>query len=138
METIKEYKSFNENKSIEELEFNITEYVTSLENFKFEIQFYRVLLDKPIFKPHVMNLYETLVKFKNEINNLNENSTDLLNELNSHAHHIRNKIECDNVACDSFFINEHDAIQRKVFNFKIKIFNLKFRLFQYIESVINN
>ena len=85
-----------------------------------------------------MNLYETFAKFKNEINSLNKNTKELLNELNSHAHHIRNKIECDNIACDSFFISEQDNLDGKVFKFNIKIFNFKFRLFQYIESVIIN
>ncbi len=138
METLQVFKSFNDNKSIEELEFNITKGEASLENFKFELQFYNSLLDKPIFKPHEMNLYETLLKFKNEIHALNENCKDLLSELNSHAHQIRIKIECEDMACDNFFIKNHDAIQLKVFNFKIKIFNFKFRLFQYLESVINN
>ena len=138
METINAHKCFNENKSIEEMEFNISKYVTSLENFKFELHFYKVLLNKPIFKPQVMNLYETFAKFKNEINSLNKNTKELLNELNSHAHHIRNKIECDNIACDSFFISEQDNLDAKVFKFNIKIFNFKFRLFQYIESVIIN
>ena len=138
METLQTYKSFNENKSIEELEYNITKYITSLENLKFELHFYKVLLDKPIFKPHVLNLYEKFVKFKNEINSLNKNSSDLLDELSSHAHHIITKMECDNVACDSFFINRHDTLESKIFKLKIKIFNFKFRLFQYIESVIIN
>lgn len=137
MESLQVYKSYNENKSIQELEFNIKQYINSIENFKFDLQFYKALLDKPIFKPHVMNLYENLYKFKNEIKILNINNSDLLNELNSQNHQIRNKIESDNSVCDRFFIKNYDDLELRVLNFKIKIFNFKFRFYQYTESVIN-
>jgi hypothetical protein len=138
METLQAYKSFNDNKSIEELEFTISSELTNIENFKFELQFFKSLLDKPIFKPHVMNIYENLIKFKNEINILNTACEELVDELNSHAHQIKTKIECDDMACDNFFIKTQDTIDLKVFNFKIKIFNFKFRLFQFLEGVISN
>ena len=138
METSHLYKSFNNNKSIEEMQYTIISETTIIENLKFELQFYKALLSKPIFKPHVMNLYERLVTFKNEINTINEYGVSLLSELSSHANQIRNKIECDNLACDNFFIKKQDTIEHKIFNFKAEIFNLKFRLFQYIESATIN
>lgn len=138
MEAIEVYRSFNSNKSIEELQYNISRNITTIENLKFELQFYKFLLSKTIFKPHVINLYERLTQFKNEIITMNESSITLINELNSHAHQIRNKIECEDLACDNFFIKNHDDLELKVFRFNTNIFNFKFRLFQYIESVIIN
>ena len=138
METLQTYKSFTEDKSIEEIQFNILTDITSLENLKFELQFYKLLLDKPIFKPHEFNLFETLVKFKIEIQTLNENCIELLSALSSDAKLIANKIECEDLACDNFFIKNHDAIKLKIFNFNEKIFIFKFRLFQFVESVIIN
>lgn len=138
MEVQQTYKSFNSNKSIEELQYKILRDLTRFENLKFELKFYKSLLNKPIYKPRVMNLYETLAKFKNEINAINESLIGLLNELSSHANQIRNKVECEDMACDNFFIKKHDDIELKVFNFNIKIFNFKFRLFQYMECVIIN
>ena len=137
METLQSYKSFADDKSIEELQYHILTDISSLENLGFELQFYKSLLDKPIFKPQVINLYENLVKFKNEIQALNENSMDLLHELSSYANQIANKIECEDIACDHFFIKEYNAVKHKVFNFNEKIFIFKFRLFQYLDSVIN-
>jgi len=138
METLQAYKSFTDDKSIEEIQFNILMDITSLENLKFELQFYKVLLEKPIFKPHEINLYETLVKFKTEIQAMNEDSAALLHDLSLDAKLIGNKIECEDLACDQFFIAKHDAVKQKIFNFNEKIFIFKFRLFQFIESVIIN
>ena len=138
MEAIEVYRSFNSNKSIEELQYNVSRHKTTIENLKFELHFYKFLLSKAIFKPHVINLYERLTKFKNEIMAMNEIGINLINELNSHAHLIRNKIECEDLACDNFFIKNHDDLELKVFSFNTEISNFKFRLFQYMESVINN
>ncbi|WP_341215627.1 hypothetical protein [uncultured Wocania sp.] len=135
---IPKYQSFNIDKSIEELQYNTLKEQTSLENLKFELYFYKMLLSKPIFKPHFMNLYERLTKFKNEIDTMNKNVVSLLNDLSNHAHQIRKKMECDDLVCDNFFVKKHDEIELKVFNFKTKIFNFKFRLFQYLESVMIN
>jgi hypothetical protein len=138
MKTLQTYKSFNNDKSIEELQYNLLKDVTGLENLKFELKFYKTLLGKPIYKPHTLNLYERLTQFKKEVNTINKNTTSILIELNSHAHQLSNKIECDEIACDNFFIKTHDNIELKVFNLKTKVFNFKFRLFQFLENVINN
>ena len=132
------YKSFNTDKTIEELQYSIVKDTNMFENLKFELRFYKSLVTKPIFKPHVLNLYETLEKYKNEISNLHKDIEALLNELNSHEHQISNKIECEDLACDNFFIKKHETIEEKAFNLNNKIYNLKFRLLQYIESVIYN
>lgn len=138
METPQVYKNFNEDKTIEEFEYNISNDIRNLENFKFELNFFKMLLDKPIFKPHAMNIFEKLQAFKNEISVLNKSNSSLIDELNSHAHKIRGKIECEDLACDNFFIQYQVDLENKIFNHKIKIFDFKFTLFQYVESVIIN
>ena len=63
---------------------------------------------------------------------------ELLNDLSADAKLVGNKIECDDLACDHFFIKAHDAVKHNIFNFNEKIFIFKFRLFQFIEGVINS
>lgn len=138
MEAIQNYKSFNSNKSIEELQYNILKNIMRLENLKLELEFYLTLIDKPIFKNNMMNLYERLANFKSEMKDIDKNRVALLNDSYKHNNHISNKIECDDVACDNFFIKQQDAIELKTFNFHKTISDFKFRLFQYLESVFIN
>ncbi|MFD2724685.1 hypothetical protein [Hyunsoonleella rubra] len=138
MEAIYTYQSFNRDKSIDELYYNTLREENYLENLKFELQFIKNLLDRPIFKVRTMNLYEKLAVFKNEINAVNKISNSLLDELNANAGKIKRKIEFEDVDYDDAFKSEYDDIELKVFNLKTKIFNLKFRLFQYLEGVIIN
>ena len=58
METKPVYKSFNSNKSLEELLYFITNDLQRLTELKIELQFYTILIDKPIFIKNVMNLFE--------------------------------------------------------------------------------
>ncbi|QFZ53675.1 hypothetical protein FEZ18_02080 [Oceanihabitans sp. IOP_32] len=132
------YKSFNSTKSIEALKYATSLDIVNLENIKIDLDFYKTLLKKSIYKPQVLDLYERLVIFKREIATLDTTCTALLSALQQHANQISNKIECDDVACDNFFIQEHDALELQVFNFKTEIANFKFRFFQYIESVVMN
>ncbi|GAA4810313.1 hypothetical protein [Litoribaculum gwangyangense] len=138
MEPIQNYISFNSNKSILELQYSISSEIYKMENLKLELEFYLILLDKPLFESYTINLYERLTDFKKEAKGINESRIHLLESLYSHANHISNKIECDNIACDNFFIKQHDEIELTVFNFHKTISDFKFRLFQYLESVLIN
>lgn len=138
MKTQETYKSFNSNKSIEELQYNISSAISILENLSLELEFYEHLLDKPIYKKHAINLYERLTNYKNEIKGINTKRVNLLNELYSHTNHIKIKIECEDLACDNYFVKEHEDIELKIFGFYNALSNFKFKLFQYLESVLVN
>lgn len=136
METFQSYKSFNSNKSIEELKYNMRHFEIELKDVKFELQFYNFIIEADVFKPHVFNLFEKLEKYKNQINSIEEHRAHLLEDINTHINLITNKIECDDMACDNFFIKKYEGIESKIFDFK-KILNaLKLNLFQFLESVI--
>jgi len=136
MEALQVYKSFNSNKSIEELQYNVSREISKLENLNLELEFYLLLIEKPIFKNHVMNLFETLNNLKSELKIFNTHRINLLNDLQTHYNQIINKIECDDIACDNFFINEHDDIELKIFNFNNNLLDFKFKLLQYLHNVI--
>ncbi|WOD42966.1 hypothetical protein [Hwangdonia lutea] len=137
MKKLKAYTSFNHTKTTEELHDRILRDITNLENIKFELNFYKSLLSKSIFKPQEMNLYENLVKFKRELHVLKKANKGLLSELNLHVNQIK-KMKIEGVVCDSLCIKKHDDLELKIFSFKTKIFDFKFRLFQYLESVFIN
>lgn len=127
--------SYNSNKSIEELRYNLSNHVTILEDLKLDLDFYLALFERPIFEPQIMNLYENLVLLKKEITHINEKRMILLNKLQTETNKISNKIECDDLACDNYFISEYDALEQEIFNYRNVVSNFKFRLFQYMQSV---
>jgi len=136
METKPVYKSFNSNKSLEELLYFITNDLQRLTELKIELQFYTILIDKPIFIKNVMNLFEKLSELKNRIIQLENTRIKLLIKIKSHINLISNKIVCQDTVCDIFFIDAYNEVEKETFNFDKEILNFKSRYYEYIQGVI--
>ena len=138
METKIDYKSFNTDKNIEELKYNLLQERETFRNLIIEEEFYKKLLNAPIYKTNKLNLFETLEGFKNELKNSAETNKLLLNEIGMQLFQIDKKLECDDLVCDNFFINELDDLELKIHDFLLNITSLKSRMFEYIQDVIIN
>ncbi|PQJ68830.1 hypothetical protein [Polaribacter butkevichii] len=136
MEANKSYKSFNENKSIEELKYNMLQYTIRIEEELIEYKFYQNLIEASTFKGNSMNLFENLEMFKKDIKTTEKEAFALLDEIKLHSNSISNKIECDDLSCDNFFINKHNELEEKTYNFFRKCKAFKIQMFQYLESVL--
>ena len=136
METINPYKSFNTDKSIEELQYEMLQYKIRLEDLSYTLHFLKKIVESDVYQPQVINLFETLANFKKDIEAINKKRVLLLKEVDEYKSHIKIKIECDDLACDNFFINEHDELEQKLHLFFVNVSNLKIKAFQYLESVI--
>ncbi|MBJ6367497.1 hypothetical protein [Snuella sedimenti] len=138
MEAFQVYRSFNADKPIEELQYIMEAYQIELRNLKSELQFYKFLVEAAIFKPHVINLFEMLEQFKSKLKKMEVNRMGLLNKIGAHSNQIANKIECEDVACDAFFIKKHDTLEHEVHNFNQQVSNFKLNMYQYIQGVVKN
>jgi len=138
METQEKYKSFNSNKSFNELLYNMEAEALRLNDLKFELQFYTTLLYKPIFKTRTANLFEILARYKYDIGILQEKRLKLLNRINDYILQINNKIESRATAFNGNFINNYDGLEMEIFNFHLQISDFKFGYFEYIQSVSLN
>lgn len=134
MEPQQGYKSFKGAKSLEELQYNLTKHLAWLKDLKFELQFYTAIMDRPIFKTQVMNLFETVSGLKKDIGQLEEERMVLLHLITSHLDHITKKTEeQDN---DQLFTDKYDAAEKELFSFNDKISQFKFGFYQYMQSVM--
>lgn len=136
METDNLYKSFINEKAIEELQYNMLQYKTRLLYVKVEQDFYNMLINAPIFKPRVINLYERLEQFRRGIKQTEILVSALLIEVNSHINKISSKMESEDLVGDGFFLKEHEELEHRIYDFLMKSIESKSQLFQYIQSVL--
>jgi hypothetical protein len=136
METKIAYKSFNTNKTTEELQYNILQEREIFRNLILEQEFYTALLSAPIYKSQKLNLFETLEGFKSEIEKTTQRTKVLLNEIGMQLFQIDKKVECEDLLCDNFFIKEIDDLEYKIANFRVDITALKLGIFTYLQHVI--
>ncbi|WP_339885533.1 hypothetical protein [Polaribacter vadi] len=136
MKTKNEYKSFNTDKSIKELKYNLLQQRETFGNLIIEQEFYKKLLNAPIYQSEKLNVFEKLEGFKNELKQTAETNKLLLNEIGVQLFQIDKKVECDDLFCDNFFIKEIDTLELKIHNFLIKITALKLQMIEYFQDVM--
>ncbi|MGY8909677.1 MAG: hypothetical protein ACKVIG_07440 [Flavobacteriales bacterium] len=136
MKTKNEYKSFNTDKSIEELKYNLLQQRETFGNLIIEQEFYKKLLNAPIYQSEKLNVFEKLEGFKNELKQTAETNKLLLNEIGVQLFQIDKKVECDDLFCDNFFIKEIDTLDLKIHDFLIKITALKLQMIEYFQDVM--
>ncbi|MCX7546709.1 hypothetical protein OS188_01945 [Xanthomarina sp. F1114] len=136
MQTHQEYKSFNTEKSIDELQYNMRCYVEDLRSLKEELGFMSFLVNSNIYKSNMMDLFENLERHKKSINQYNNKCELLIIEANLQANQITQKIECDELACDNYFIDAQNNLEKDIHDFIIQSGILKSEIFNYLQSVI--
>lgn len=137
MEPQEAYKSFNSVKSLEELQYNLTKYLVWLRDLEFELHFYAAIMDRPIFKTHVMNLFEMLSGFKKNIDQLEKKRMVLLHLIMAHLGHLTKKVEGQSIGHAQLLIDKYDETEKEMFSFNNKMSHFKFGFYQYMQSVIN-
>ena len=138
METQIEYTSFNANKSVEELVYNVNQYQIHLEYLNKELQFLKFLIESNIFKPQVMNLFEVLTLFDRKIDQAIKTTEVLKSELQKETSILSNKTEYKNLKSNDYFLKQHDVLELKIVNHITEINTFKIEVFQYLRSVIKN
>ena len=131
-----EYKSFNTDKTIEELNYNLLNKRDVFRDLIIEQDFYKKLLNAPIYKSQKLNLFEILEDFKRALKNTAETTKELLNEIGMQLFQIDKKVARNDLFCDHFFIKEMDDLELKIHDFLFKISVLKTDMFEYCKDVI--
>ncbi len=136
-------KQFNSNenpyrdKSIEELRYNLTFYKSHLTLLAKELEFYKHLLDSNSFSPKTPNLFEKVTDFKNQIDVNLKTTSKLSSEIERQYNDVQQKIECDELSCDDYFVTKNNEIELDVVNFLTQTAQLKSELMEYLKGLIN-
>lgn len=136
METINAYKSFSRDISNEELLLITHKWKVELEFLEHELRFLKHLLNSSIYEKDTMNLFETLQLFKEDIDNHDKERLILFDKINFYHNQLINKIECDNVSYDRFYLQLHAKMTYHLDEFLKETKVLKLELFEYIQSVV--
>jgi hypothetical protein len=136
METINAYKSFSRDISNEELLLITHKWKVELEFLEHELHFLKHLLNSSIYEKDTMNLFETLQLYIEEIDNHDKERLILFDKILFYHNQLINKIECDNVSYDRFYLQLHAKMTHNYDAFLKETKSLKLELFEYLQSVI--
>ena len=129
-------KEFYNDKSIDELRFNLTFYKSRLEILKEELEFFKHLMRAQIYDKKVPHLLETFEFFKKRMDAMIKLHSKLLNEIDRQYNEVQLKLECDELSCDDYFVRSNYELELDVVNFLMKTAKLKSEMIEYLKGII--
>lgn len=66
----------------------------------------------------------------NDISSARQQNQKMLDKVISHGNQLESLLECEDVACDTFYLNEHQGFKKEVEQHIIKIRNYKTTFFK--------
>lgn len=123
-------KQYTGIETIEELQLEREGWIEQLSHLTWDIHFFRKLLKAHVFRP-VPNLYEKISEFSDELSTCREDLQELNQDLQNHRFDLEGMIECDDVSCDNFYLDQHKKLGKKVREFKNHMRNLQSQIVTY-------
>ena len=136
MERILEFKEFHHSKSMDELLYENSQFITNLNFINTELKFLKHLIKKYPFKNKMLNLFERVQLFGIQIDTLNDEKSEILSEIKKHETQLKGMLECDELSCDNFYMMEHQKLAASIFNYIKDYQEFKTEIYQYITGII--
>lgn len=131
------YKSFSKDKTIEELLYNISLWTSEYAFINIELAFIKRLIKAYPFSATIPNLYERLQLFILELDNFEQAKNNILVEINNYDKKLLESEETNALDPDHLYLVEYEKLAEEVFMYMKHYKNLKIRIFEYINGLIN-
>jgi hypothetical protein len=131
------YKSFSKDKTIEELLYNISLWTSEYAFINIELAFIKRLIKAYPFSATIPNLYERLQLFILELDNFEQAKNNILVEINNYDKKLLESEETKTLDPDHLYIVEYEKLAEEIFMYMKQYKNLKIRIFEYINGLIN-
>ncbi|HZJ20866.1 MAG TPA: hypothetical protein VFD35_11015 [Pricia sp.] len=107
-------------------------------NILSEIQFIDRLLKANVFKENMPNLFERLQEFTHEIKTKTRETKNLKKELTEYEDMLRGILECQDVSCDTYYLENHKALKERFEKFYMDFNAYKTKVFNFTGSVLSD
>jgi hypothetical protein len=130
------YKSFSKDKTIEELLYNISLWISDYAFINIELSFIKRLIKAYPFTSTTPNLYERLQLFILELDNFEQAKNNILVKINDYDKKLNECEETKAIDLDHLYLAEYEKLAEEVFMYLKHYKNLKIRIFEYINGLI--
>ncbi|TLP81804.1 hypothetical protein [Maribacter sp. ACAM166] len=101
-----------------------------------EIEFVNRLLNAHVFKENTPNLFEHLQQFKHVMGTKTRETSNLKKEILEYEDKLRGILECQDVACDTYYLENHKALKERFEDFYIGFNDYKTKVFDYLGAIL--
>ncbi|WP_273565741.1 hypothetical protein [Maribacter halichondriae] len=101
-----------------------------------EIRFIKRLLNSKAFTESKPTLFERLQNFKNEIETKIQELESLKKEVNIYETTLKGILECEDIACDTFYQENHGVLKKRFNDFYTGFNEYKTKVFKYTGGIL--
>lgn len=130
-----EYKSFNRTKSINELLYNSSLWISEFNFIKIELTFFKHFIQSYPFKSKIPNLFEHLQLFIQELDNFEKEKNNIIDKIDLYTKKLSDTTKNNNISYNNFYLVKHEKLAEEVFNYMQQYKNLKTRIFNYVNGI---
>jgi len=136
MKTKAKYKIFLHEKSIDELRFNSSLWVSELDFVGIEISFIIQLLKSYPIKTEIPNLFEHIQLFNKELEILEKERNIIIDNIHQYKNELSGMIECDKLSCDNVYVIAYEKLAKYVFKFLQSYKKLKIEIYEFLNNIL--
>lgn len=134
MRTVEKYKIFLHDKSIDELQFKSSLWISKLEFIAIELSFIKHLLKSYPLKSEIPNLFEQIQLFNKELDIIKKKSDNIIENTHQYINELGSMVECDKLSCDNFYVIAYEKLAKDIFNFSQNYTKLKTQIYEYLRG----
>jgi hypothetical protein len=114
MSSISHFRKSANEKDVEDLLADTTQWDKVFYEHTEEIIFYKTLVTSDIFENKTPNLYEKLQEYYSQLNELQEEKIELQEALHNHKNDLAGMMECEDISCESFYHSQHYNLTKRI------------------------
>ena len=137
MEASPVYKTFPREKTIDELLYNTTLWTADFNFINSELAFIKRIIKAYPFTSTIPNLYERLQLFILELDNLEKTKDNITNKIIEYNNKLTENQQISLLENGHVFLVDYEKLAEEVFMYMVHYKNLKIRIFEYINGLID-
>ncbi|WP_372766576.1 hypothetical protein [Lutibacter sp.] len=137
MEASPVYKVFPREKTIDELLYSTSLWTAEFDFINSELAFIKRLIKAYPFTSTIPNLYEHLQLFILELDNLEKEKDNITHKIIEYSIKLPEHQKISLLESGHIFLVDYEKLAEEVFMYMVHYKNLKFRIFEYINGLID-
>ena len=137
MRTSPRYKIFLHDKSIDELKFNSSIWMSELKFMDTEVSFIKQLIKTHPIKSEIPSSIEHLHFFTEQLKYIKNEANDLIDDLKKYSNELNGMTECDTLSCDNEYVIAYEKLAKAVYKFLRKYRKLKTQIYNFLSGDLN-
>ena len=136
MSSISHYRKSANEKNVDDLMVDTTQWDTALREYTAEITFYKTLLTSDVFEDKMPNLYERLQEYYTQITELKNEKIELQEAILNHKNDLNGMMECEDISCESFYHSQHQILMSRIEKHLSKFRDLKLKIIEFTTPLL--